>query len=425
MLGLIKKKLLGKSLKKSTWYGVVGLVLWVALSTVGFAEGYSLDWEVGVETRLFTEGASYEQQNHTVSIRTQAEFYYAWNNGNDSVEFVPWYVVDQQDEERTHGDIQELAWIHVGDDWELRTGVRKVFWGVTESVHLVDIINQSDMTLSLDGEDKLGQPMINLSLVNDWGIVDFFILPGHRKRLFAGEDGRPRSTFVVTEEDATYESSDEDRRIDAAIRWQVSIDDWEIALSHFSGTSREPTILPVPNADLELLTFYPVIDQSGLEVQYIAGDWIWKLESIVRSGQGDQYTAAVGGTEYTQVGVFDTDIDIGWIAEVTSDDRGLDAPHFSERDIVVGTRWALNDAANSQALIVVSVDSKTGEQLWSLEASRRFYDSWFVTIEMLVFANAGDAPTVADMMSGNVDIRRKMAAFSNDDYLQVEVVKYF
>ena len=61
----------------------------------------------------------------------------------DSFTFQPFIRIDQQDEERSHFDIRELAWLHVGNDWELRTGIRKVFWGVNESQHLVDIINQT------------------------------------------------------------------------------------------------------------------------------------------------------------------------------------------------------------------------------------------------------------------------------------------
>jgi len=35
----------------------------------------------------------------------------------------------------------------VADDWELTTGVSKVYWGVMEAVHLVDIINQTDFVV--------------------------------------------------------------------------------------------------------------------------------------------------------------------------------------------------------------------------------------------------------------------------------------
>ena len=69
----------------------------------------------------------------------------------------------------------------------------------------MDIINQTDQVDQVDGEEKLGQPMINLSLVRDWGIVDLFVLPGFRERTYAGEEGRPRTPLPVSD-DAVYES---------------------------------------------------------------------------------------------------------------------------------------------------------------------------------------------------------------------------
>ena len=63
-------------------------------------------------------------------------------------------------------------------DWSLSIGLGKVFWGVTEFNHLVDVINQTDLVEGIDGEAKLGQPKINLSLINHWGALDFFVLPG-------------------------------------------------------------------------------------------------------------------------------------------------------------------------------------------------------------------------------------------------------
>ena len=96
---------------------------------------------------------------------------------------------DSMDDERSHADIRELSWLYYSDDWELRLGISKVFWGVAESQHLVDIINQTDAVENVDGEDKLGQPMINLTLIRDWGNVDLFVLPYLRERTFTGVNG--------------------------------------------------------------------------------------------------------------------------------------------------------------------------------------------------------------------------------------------
>ena len=52
---------------------------------------------------------------------------------------------------------------------KFRVGVGKVFWGVTESQHLVDIINQTDLVENIDTEDKLGQPMLETTWLQNWG----------------------------------------------------------------------------------------------------------------------------------------------------------------------------------------------------------------------------------------------------------------
>ena len=83
----------------------------------------------------------------------------------------------------------------VGDgEWELRVGVDRVFWGVAESQHLVDIINQVDFVEHPDGESKLGQPMVHLTWSGDWGALELFGLSGHRARTFPGPVG-PAAAF--------------------------------------------------------------------------------------------------------------------------------------------------------------------------------------------------------------------------------------
>ena len=182
---------------------------------------------------------------------------------------MPFARWDEQDSERSHVDIRELTWIHVSDSWELRSGIRKVFWGVTESQHLVDIINQTDNLENPDGEEKLGQPMINLSFWRDWGVLDLYVLFGFRERRFPGVSGRPRLPFLIDEDAAIFESSAEQWHTDFAIRWVQSIGELELGLSHFSGTSRDPRFLPqfatdplgFPT-DLILIPVYDQIDQA-------------------------------------------------------------------------------------------------------------------------------------------------------------------
>ena len=78
-----------------------------------------------------------EQHQQQWSVLSEIEFYQGWNDDQDSLLFKPYVRIDQHDDERTHFDIRELVWQHIADDWELRTGISKVFWGVNEANHLV------------------------------------------------------------------------------------------------------------------------------------------------------------------------------------------------------------------------------------------------------------------------------------------------
>ena len=69
-------------------------------------------------------------------------------------------------------------------------------------------------------------------------------------------------------------------------RWSNYYDDLDIAISHFSGTSREPRFLPSPNEINALVPLYEVIDQTGLEIQYLLDSLAIKGEVISRSGHG-------------------------------------------------------------------------------------------------------------------------------------------
>ena len=164
-------------------------VLLISVMSGAPAVGGEWDVEVGGEYRYLPQDPPYGVGDDAVSASVRAEYFHDWNDGNDLFELDVFYRWSEADDERTHGDIQDFAWIHVGDGWELRSGVRTVFWGVTEFQHLVDIVNQSDLVERTDGEAKLGQPMINLSLVSDWGILDLYALAGFRERTFPGENG--------------------------------------------------------------------------------------------------------------------------------------------------------------------------------------------------------------------------------------------
>jgi hypothetical protein len=371
--------------------------------------------------------ASPAQYNTYGSLAVEPEYFNQWHGRDDLFTFKPYLLVDAHDSKRTHGDIREFSWIHAARDWETNIGISKVYWGVTEAEHLVDVINQSDLVVDEDGEDKLGQPMAKLSLIRDWGVVDLFVLPGFRTRTFPGVRGRPRFEIPISD-DPLYESGKKDRHTDFAVRYSDSIGPVDIGLAHFTGTSREPrfVVLPAamtPQGPTEITPYYEIVQQTSLDLQAITGGWLWKLEAMLRTGQGKTIRALDGGYEYTFVGVHDSRIDVGLITEYLYDSRGdtIDTAAaaagrpFSispfQNDLVVGTRITLNDVAGSELLASVIIDLDGGGQSYNVEASRRFGDAWKLSLE---------ARGVQRVPPANV-----LYSFSDDTRVRLELARYF
>ncbi len=385
-----------------------------------------LDFDLGVQTRGYRQRGSAGQDRFQPSVSLRLEYHRSWDDERSSVTFVPFLRWDAVDDERTHADVREFYYSRVGDDWELHLGARQIFWGVTEFNHLVDVINQTDLVENVDGEDKLGQPMAQLSLVRDWGILDLFLLTGFRERTFAGEDGRLRLPLPV-DDDARYASGAGRNRLDGALRWSHHIGPVSFGIHHFSGTGRDPRL--VPEADggggIILVPEYHVIDQTGLDAQAIVGDWAWKLEALTRSGDGDRYAAYTAGFERTLVGVLGSRGDLGLVAEYMYDERDAAAYNtLFEHDLAVGARWRANDLADTSALVGLIWDVETEEYMVSLEASRRLGASWMAVVEGRLFGGAdpigaGTPPAAA------LDGEQKSRPLQRDDFIQLELTRYF
>jgi hypothetical protein len=360
---------------------------------------------------FFTRPERPEQPRASVSLAIEPEF--SMKSGGHDFRIVPFFRLDSADAERTHFDVREALWRTGRRNWELRAGVGKVFWGVTESQHLVDVINQTDFVENIDTEDKLGQPMAVLTLMPRWGNIEIFLLPGFRQRTFPGQNGRLRFPLRVATELAEFESPFGKRHVDAALRWSGHAGAWDIGLSHFRGTTRDPlfSIGVDANGESVLIPRYDLIDQTGLDLQATSGGWLWKLEAISRGGQGSRFNAATGGFEYTFGNVWRTGLDLGLLAEYLFDSRGRLANTPFEDDVFLGMRFEFNDVQTTQMLAGTIVDRKTGAVFASVEASRRLGDRWRLNLEARLFV--GLPPT--DYLYG----------FRNDDHVQLEFSWYF
>jgi hypothetical protein len=117
--------------------------------------------------------------------------------------------------------------------------------------------------------------------------------------------------------------------------------------------------------------------------------------------------------------------DLGVVAEYMFDDRDEAATTtLFEHDLALGTRWSLNDVADTQALVGVIWDVETDEYVFKVEGSRRLGETWTLLLEGRVFGGA-DQPDSAALLQSLLDADNKSASLQRDDFLQLELTRYF
>ncbi len=380
----------------------------VLLSGVSYgAENYELDifGSLDVENLWYPQtGAHAEQRAYATGFVAEPKLFLTDYDGSWSIQIAPFFRYDSADSQRTHVDLREayfLVFGEIGDgEWELRLGVDRVFWGVTESQHLVDIINQTDLVENPNRENKLGQPMAHLTWSTERGIMEFFALTYHRARTFPGVHGRLRSSILIDDEHIEYESAAGEWHVDLAGRYSNSFGPFDVGLSVFDGASRDPFFMPRLDAHgaLKLVQHYEQIRQYSMDAQLTIESWLFKLEALRREGASnlmgakEDYTAFVVGGEYTFNSFLGSVADFGLLAEWNYDLR-REREHSStefQNDLFLAVRLALNDTQSTDLIAGILADMDYSTRTLSMVLRRRISDQWSLNLETIVFMDVDE-----------------------------------
>ena len=382
--------------------GLAASTLAAGPGAADWIEYHEISGRVSLDSRWYPQSPAYpDQRSHASGFSVAPKLYLEDEEGR-SVSLEGFFRMDGGDSHRTHADLREayvLLFGEIGEDeWELRFGVDRIFWGVAESRHLVDIINQADLVEHPNEEAKLGQLMAHVTLSGEWGVAEVFALPYHRLRTYPGRRGRLRTMLVVDNDRATYESGAKEWHVDLAARYSHSVGPFDFGVSVFDGTSREPTLRPGLDRESTpiLIPHYEQIRQFGLDAQMTADALLLKLEAIRRTGaqnaalplSEEDYTAFVVGGEYTLYSVFDSGIDLGLLGEWNRDGRGERATNVFQNDLFLGARLAFNDAESTDLIVGMLHDADFGTRSFNAEFNRRLSDEWSLHLEAVVFSNA-------------------------------------
>lgn len=361
----------------------------LALVTSPVEAEVSTSGYVALEPRVYDSSGRFPGQDHQQSLALVVNPEWRWGGlfSAHQFRFAP-YLRKTWGDDYDLLDVRQGFWRYNARNLSLLVGVDTVFWGVAESRHLVDVINQPDLQANLEGEEKLGQPMVQLSSTRSWGTLSYYLLPYFRDREFPDPDSRVLLRPPVPVRSARYESGAGEHRLDQALRFSKTRDGWDAGIYLFNGTARDPAFLPIQGG-AALRPFHEVINQVGVDIQHTSDSLLWKFEGLYRNGSLDTFYATVAGFEYTLFQVADSSSDLGLLVEHLWDDRSDDAPPtIYQNDLFLGTRLAVNDPQDTTFLLGVIHDLEQSEALLSLEAERRLPAGFSVNVDAKVFLGA-------------------------------------
>ncbi len=394
---------------------IAGLATALSLTGAAHADELELEYEgfAELEFRQFSKSDAprgLDRLHWSVSGEATADAYY----GDVTHASVTLFGrIDGRDDRRSHFDARAAFVEFLWDEMDLKIGLDKEFWGVLESVHMVDLINQTDGIESVDGEDKLGQPMVRYSLNQDWGTLRFYVLPYFRERTFAGPEGRPNIGLLIDDSRAQYEDGDEEHHIDFAVRYSHVIGDWDVGLAHFEGTARAPQLRPQfrPGVGVVLIPFYAQLSQTSIDVQATKDKWLWKFEGLTKEELDKRSHQAGAGFEYSFYGILDSDADLGVVVEYLWDSRDKPAQNPFDNDLFSGLRLSLNDI-QSTSVLAGTISDLDGDALsFSVEAERRLGDAGRITLEYRAVTTSNKTDP--------------LIAFADDDFLEIRLARFF
>jgi hypothetical protein len=211
-----------------------------------------------------------------------------------------------------------------------------------------------------------------------------------------------------------FDSNAEQQHIDFAARYSQTVDALDYSLSIFKGTDREARFVL---SDNQFKPFYGQTAQLGLTAQYLWGSWAFKTEAKWQSREAstlynlnkEVVRAAVTGFEYTHVGVFGSQYDLGYIVEYQFDNRSRDQV-LGQNDVFTGTRLAFNDSSSSEFIAGALVDLDDQSYSLRVEGSMRLSEQIKLELSSYLFKSKS-----TNLLNG----------FVSEDMLELNLFWYF
>lgn len=251
-------------------------------------------------------------------------------------------------------------------------GIGRVAWGVSETRSPIDVMVPRAVFQDMSNGPRLGQPMVEVSVLGDWGNLDAVLFPFPRPPHFGG---RLAETWGGLSVASGLEWGDQPV---GGLRLTRTLGPTDIALSYVRGGDRRLWIIDqgLGDAALDIVS----LEQFGFEVQHAVGSVVLSAEGSLEGPNGDVEARVVGGLNWFPTPYLTLTLEHG----VTSTDPAEASPLLD--DLMLGAQIITEDLRLSTQAFV---DPRSGNQHHFVIA--RWTATETTAIELDVLAWTGDA----------------------------------
>ncbi len=394
---------------------------------------WSSKGELRLEGRVFGNDNNPDTVDQALGLFGRMELYHRHRPFKEKVRL--YGRLDSQDFERTVLIVEEL-WAEA-KFWELqlRLGFDLLNWTATEAFHPADIINARNFDSDIENYEKLGEPMIQLSLKAWRGSLTAYFMPVYiepvfpspSSRLNFGQPGQPLPASIRLRADGSFTTDDFGPQ--GALRFTQTTGpiDFGVHLVHHMDRSQPQGVFDPETEETRIL--FRAVTQVGGTLQAVAGGALLKLETGYRlfadpsdpeqfvGVQDRDHLIVALGFEYGILLSQQSTLTV--LAEAQSI-FGPDADVRQElqvfqRDALAGFRLELGDAASTELFMTVIVDLEDPSKVFhTSRISTRFLGSWSVNASArLVYG-----PPLPVLRQG-------IAVPPDSDYLGLNISRFF
>ena len=357
------------------------IFLSIGLSSMLLAEGFDYKGNIGIESSYAEHDIAGKRDTQN-ALRLELELKQKTQNGQ--FVFNGKAIVDNDDEERRYFDATDLYYKHEFENSDLLIGRNTRFWGAMEFYNHTDNFNMKDWRDNpFDYDAKLGAN--NIAYTQYFDNSEFSVIAKVDERGQKVQDQKSVNNFLPPTYSDKLETQKSKDRPTVYLKYSGSGEDTQIDYSLIYQNGYDEQRYLAPTAQGQLRQHAYLVDKVMGYATLVSGSTIYKTELAYTKSDEDKvsdYAQLSAGVEHTLYGVWGKS-DLGLLGEYykyeARDDDKLGAEEFGnlfQNDIALGLRLSVNDSADSDVLVGVSLDQDNQEKLMFAEYNTRLAEKY-------------------------------------------------